>query len=402
MRPEIKISDYTYILPDEKIAKYPLPVRDESKLLILKNRSVSESQFKNIGNFIPDGSLLVINDTKVVPARLIFRKVSGAFIEIFCLEPHSPVEYNLSFSSKGCSEWSCVIGNIKRFKDGYIRIYGDSEEIIHTDLRATLLIRSGNEAIVRFEWNPEYTFAQILDICGKVPIPPYLKRDSESEDIERYQTVYAINRGSVAAPTAGLHFTDNVLNTLKNRGINIERLSLHVGAGTFVPVKSELVSDHIMHAEPFTVSLLFLKRLRSQLGSGKVVAVGTTSARTLESLYYLGCRSISGQKPDFTDQWEPYESSYEISVEDSISALIKWVEDNGLNELTSRTRIIIVPGFKFRLTDILITNFHQPQSTLLLLISAFIGELWREAYDYALNNEFRFLSYGDSSIMFRY
>ncbi len=402
MEPIIKISDYTYSLPEAKIAKFPLLNRDESKVLIFKEDIISESHFTNLPDLIPESSSIVLNNTKVVAARLIFQKESGAFIEIFCLEPYSPSEYNVAFSIKGKSEWRCVIGNLKRFKDGYIKLYSAGNiEVNKVSLRAKLVKKEDNEAIVLFEWDDNYTFSEVLEICGKIPIPPYLKRESQLSDKERYQTIYALNKGSVAAPTAGLHFTTDLIEKLKIKGISINELSLHVGAGTFIPVKADFIANHKMHSEPFTVSRTFLENLIKILGHKKIISVGTTSARTLESLYYLGVHCIENGTPGVVSQWEPYKMLVNYDLTDSLTALVNWLDNQGLVELSTKTQIIIVPGFKFRIVDILITNFHQPQSTLLLLIAAFIGDNWRKVYDYALNNDFRFLSYGDSCLLFR-
>jgi S-adenosylmethionine:tRNA ribosyltransferase-isomerase len=401
VEPEIKISDYSYNLPEEKIAKYPLPERDSSKLLIYKNGKIESDIFASLSNYLPENSLMVINRTKVVAARLIFRKESGAFIEIFCLEPYLPAEYNSAFASKGKSLWKCVVGNIKRLKEEYVYLYSVDDNTANVELKARLIERIENEAIIEFCWNESYEFSEVLEICGRIPIPPYLKRESESSDNERYQTIYAVYKGSVAAPTAGLHFTERVFNSLKNKNIEISELSLHVGAGTFVPVKSELVSDHTMHSEPFSVSRGLVEMLTKAVGERDIIAVGTTSARTLESLYYLGVKCINGENPEFTAQWEPYSGKNKYDTKEALEALCRWLENNNRETLEARTQIIIVPGFKFRICNILVTNFHQPQSTLLLLISAFIGDGWRSAYDYALENNFRFLSYGDSCLLFR-
>lgn len=402
MEPKIRIEDFTYNLPDEKIAKYPLPNRDDSQILIFRNKSISGSVFSNLTDLLPENAFMVFNNTKVVPARLFFRKESGAVIEIFCLEPYNPVEYNLSFASTAKCSWICVVGNNKRWKSGSLKYDASGhKELEGYDLTATKIGPYEDMFIIEFRWKNDITFSQLIETCGKVPIPPYLRRDSEESDTERYQTLYAKMRGSVAAPTAGLHFTEKLLSDIDKKGIKRSELSLHVGAGTFQPVKSEYISDHLMHSEPFSVTIDFLRDLRDRIGKNKVIAVGTTSARCLESLYYLGIQCIKYGKPENVAQWEPYEEREETGSKDSINALVLWLEKENMNVLTARTRIIIVPSYKFRITDILITNFHQPQSTLLLLIAAFIGEKWRDVYNYALNNNFRFLSYGDSSILFR-
>lgn len=401
MIPSIKIGDFNYPLPDERIAKYPLPERDSSKLLCYRDGNISEYVFREISSLLPDNSIMVFNDTKVVPARLHFVRPTGARIEIFCLQPESPSEYNLSFAATETCVWKCVIGNAKRWKDDIINLYNpeNSEIVAALNLTAKLLFREGETGNVEFRWDGDIPFSRVLEICGTIPIPPYLNRESEAIDAERYQTLYAKIRGSVAAPTAGLHFTDRVLEAIKDRGIDMETVCLHVGAGTFLPVKESDVSRHPMHREPFVVSLDFLKLIRD--GRKQVVAVGTTSMRTLESLYYVGVSCIEKGHPEDVGQWDPYIREYGISTEESIGAIISYLEDNSLSELKIGTRIIIVPGFRFRIADVLVTNFHQPESTLILLVSAFVGGNWRPIYDYALANGFRFLSYGDSSILFR-
>lgn len=401
MIPSIHIEDYNYNLPDERIAKYPLAERDASKLLRYEDGKVDEYVFRNIPELLPEGALMVFNDTKVVPARLHFQRETGAHIEIFCLEPIDPPEYNTAFASTERCRWKCVIGNAKRWKNDSLTLYNpDSDEIVAAmGLKADLVERSGETGIVEFSWRDGNPFSRVLELCGTVPIPPYLNRATESIDTERYQTLYARIRGSVAAPTAGLHFTQRVLDGISAKGIDRENVCLHVGAGTFLPVKSSDVADHPMHREPFVVSLDLLKRIRDN--KSKLIAVGTTSVRTLESLYYVGVNCIEKGKPEDVGQWVPYERDYEYSVRESLGAIISYLEKNGLEELKVGTRIIIVPGFRFRLVDILVTNFHQPESTLILLISAFVGGDWKTIYDYALSNGFRFLSYGDSSLLFR-
>ena len=400
MIPEIRIEDFSYPLPDARIAKYPLPERDASKLLIYRDGVVRERIFRNLAEELPAGSLMVFNDTKVVPARLFFRRPTGAHIEIFCLEPDTPAEYNLNFAATQSCRWKCVIGNAKRLKpDEMLSLDAQGPEFDEIRPQARLLGREGQVGVVEFSWTGGIPFSRVLELCGRVPIPPYLNRDTEAIDLERYQTLYAHIRGSVAAPTAGLHFTQRVLDEIAAKGIDIENVCLHVGAGTFLPVKSSLVSEHPMHREPFVVSRELLCRLRD--GGRPVVAVGTTSVRTLESLYYVGVRCLEEGAPADVEQWAPYIRSYSASREEAFDALIKYLDDNGLQELKVGTRIIIVPGFPFRVVDAMVTNFHQPQSTLLLLISAFVGGDWHTIYDYALANGFRFLSYGDSSLLFR-
>ena len=399
MIPEIHIEDFSYPLPDERIAKYPLPERDASKLLIYRDGSVRERRFRNLAEELPAGSLMIFNDTRVVPARLFFRRPTGAHIEIFCLEPDTPAEYNTVFAATACCRWKCVIGNARRWKDDVLVLDAPAGELQELQLEAHPVSRDGQTGIVEFRWRGGVPFSRVLELCGRVPIPPYLNRDTEEIDLERYQTLYARVRGSVAAPTAGLHFTQRVLDDIAARGIGTDRVCLHVGAGTFLPVKTSLVSEHPMHREPFTVSRSLLCKLRD--ARQPVVAVGTTSVRTLESLYYTGISCLEEGKPADTAQWAPYDREYAPSREEALDALIRYLDANGLDELNVGTRIIIVPGFRFRITDAMITNFHQPQSTLLLLISAFTGGDWRTVYDYALRQDFRFLSYGDSSLLFR-
>lgn len=401
MIPQIRIEEFDYNLPDERIAKYPLEKRDASKLLMYREGKVSEYQFSTLPQLLPEDSIMVFNDTKVVPARLHFQRESGAHIEIFCLEPVSPEEYVSMFAVTDSCRWKCIVGNVKRWKNDTLSLYnpGNAREISEMDLRADLVERCGETSIVEFKWRNGASFSKVLEVCGSVPIPPYLNRETEDVDLERYQTLYARYRGSVAAPTAGLHFTESVLNAIRNRNISTDTVCLHVGAGTFLPVKSSLVSEHTMHREPFVVTLALLERILAS--EGDVIAVGTTSVRTLESLYYIGVSCIEKGMPYDVGQWDPYSREYEYSTEESIKAIISYLKENGLDELKLGTRIIIVPGFRFRIVDVLVTNFHQPQSTLLLLISAFVDGEWKSIYDYALENGFRFLSYGDSSVLFR-
>lgn len=401
MEPKIRISDFSYNLPEDRIAKYPLPNRDDSKILIFKNKQINESKFSNLVELLPKESLIIFNNTKVVPARLIFRKDSGAYIEVFCLEPYIPEEYNTSFAASEACSWLCIVGNSKKWKSGHVNFnsHGDDKLEEH-QFKAKILKRIEDKFVIEFSWSSGIPFSQLMETCGKVPIPPYLKREAEDSDTERYQTLYAQYRGSVAAPTAGLHFTNIVINKIEQKGIIKSEVCLHVGAGTFLPVKSEFIKDHNMHSEPFSVSKDLLITLLN-LGDKKVIAIGTTSTRCLESLYYLGVQCIESGSPSIVGQWEPYDKEYHYTLKDSLEAILKWMERTDITRLDTKTSIIIVTPFKFRIVDILITNFHQPQSTLLLLISAFVGDEWARIYDYALNNEFRFLSYGDSSILFR-
>ena len=398
---EIHIEDFNYDLPDERIAKYPLPDRDSSRLLIYNGGQIADRRFSDISDLLPDGSLMIFNDTKVVPARLHFQRDSGAHIEVFCLEPVLPEEYVTMFAVTDRCRWKCIVGNIKRWKNDTLHLYNpDGDEAIEAmNLRADLIERQGETSIVEFSWSNGAPFSQVLELCGSVPIPPYLNRDTEAIDLERYQTLYARFRGSVAAPTAGLHFTEKVLNQIRSKGIETDTVCLHVGAGTFLPVKSSLVSEHTMHREPFVVKLELLEKLLNR--QGKLVAVGTTSVRILESLYYIGVKCIENGTPSDVGQWEPYEREYPYTMNEALEALTAYMKSRSLTEIQLGTRIIIVPGYRFRLVDVLVTNFHQPQSTLLLLVSAFVGGDWKSIYDYALSHDFRFLSYGDSSILFR-
>ena len=401
MIPEIHIEDYNYGLEDSRIAKYPLPERDASKLLHYKAGKVEERVFRELPDLIDPNALMVFNDTRVVPARLHFQRESGAHIEIFCLEPVNPVEYNTAFAATDTCSWKCVIGNAKKWKNDVLRLYNPDENpaIQALDLRAVLEGRDGKTGTVRFSWQGGYPFSRVLEMAGTVPIPPYLNRETEAVDQERYQTLYARVRGSVAAPTAGLHFTEAVLEALDAKGVERETVCLHVGAGTFLPVKSSLVSEHPMHREPFVVSKKLLKELVRK--NRPVIAVGTTSVRTLESLYYIGVSVIESGRPADVAQWAPYERDYAYSTEEALQALVDYLDRENLDQLVAGTRIIIVPGFRFRIVDKMVTNFHQPESTLILLISAFVDGDWRTIYDYALSHDFRFLSYGDSSFLER-
>ena len=401
MLPDIRIEDFTYELPDERIAKYPLKFRDSSQLLSYKDGNIEKRLFSGISELIPENALMIFNDTKVVPARLHFQRPTGAHIEIFCLEPVQPEEYVSMFAVRGSCRWKCIVGNIKRWKQDTLTLYNPMGEkrIEDMGLKADLVERAGETSIVEFTWAIDAPFSQVLEVCGTVPIPPYLNRNTEDVDLERYQTLYAKYRGSVAAPTAGLHFTERVLNSIKERNIEIDNVCLHVGAGTFLPVKSSLVSEHTMHREPFVVTRDFLQKLLSR--KGKLIAVGTTSVRTLESLYYAGVKCLDGGFPADVCQWDPYERDYTWSFEESIQSLIGYMDKHSMKSIQLGTSIIIVPGYEFKVVDILVTNFHQPQSTLLLLISAFVKGDWKKIYDFALERDFRFLSYGDSSLLFR-
>ena len=401
MIPEIHIEDYNYGLDDARIAKYPLPERDASKLLHYKDGQVEEKIFRQLPDLLPENALMVFNDTKVVPARLHFQRETGAVIEVFCLEPVQPVEYNTAFAATASCSWKCVIGNAKKWKEDTLHLYNPdgNAAVAEMGLEAVLEGREGQTGVVRFNWKDGSPFSRVLEVAGTVPIPPYLNRESEAIDTERYQTLYAHIRGSVAAPTAGLHFTEDVLERIRKKGIDTETVCLHVGAGTFLPVKSSLVSEHPMHREPFTVTKALLQQLAAN--NRPLVAVGTTSVRTLESLYYIGVSCIETGKPADVAQWAPYEREYAYSTQEALQAIVDYLDREGLDALVAGTRIIIVPGFQFRLVDKLVTNFHQPESTLILLVSAFVKGDWRTIYDYALSHDFRFLSYGDSSLLER-
>ena len=350
---------------------------------------------------------MVFNQTKVIPARLFFRRDTGALIEIFCLEPYEPSDYQLCFTADRSCRFKCIVGNLKRFK-GDVSLLCDhcfSADIAllqALDLKATLVERIDNTCIVEFTWKGGEPFSKVMQLAGHIPLPPYLNRDAAEIDYTRYQTTYARWEGSVAAPTAGLHFTERVMSEIRARGVDMEYLTLHVGAGTFLPVKGRDVSEHIMHSEPFVVTKPFFEILAERAGSGRVVSVGTTSTRTLESLYYLGVHCIERRAPGDVEQWEPYrDQGYRYSAKEAVEAIIKYLDDNNLDKLTARTSLIIVPGFEYRFTDYLVTNFHQPKSTLLLLIAALVGDGWRDMYSFALEHGFRFLSYGDSSFLKR-
>lgn len=397
IKPEnIRIEDYSYILPDERIAKYPLEHRDKSKLLVFNQGNVNEDKFYNLDNYIESKTTCVFNNTKVIQARLKFFKETGAQIEIFCLEPIEPSDYVLAFQQTEKITWKCIVGNLKKWKgqDLKKKISIQNTEI---ELVATKRIREGNSQIIQFSWNNSaFTFSEILENIGVTPIPPYLNRESENIDKDRYQTIYSKLKGSVAAPTAGLHFTDHVLNKLNKKHVDIEEITLHVGAGTFKPVKSETIDEHEMHTEHFVVTKNTLNNL---LHSEKIVAIGTTSVRTIESLHWLGVKLLQNKTLDsHISQWEAYQLQ-DIDKKESLSAILDYMLQYNLDELHASTQIMIFPGYTFKMVDIMITNFHQPRSTLLLLIAAFIGEDWKKVYDFALSNNFRFLSYGDSSIL---
>lgn len=399
----IHISEFNYPLPDERIAKFPLPVRDQSKLLVYSHGQVSEDVFTSLPNYLPQGSLMVFNNTKVIQARLHFRKETGALIEVFCLEPIEPNDYALNFQQTGHAAWLCMIGNLKKWKEGILRreMTVKGQPVVLTAERGEC---RGTSHWVDFRWNnPAITFADILECFGELPIPPYLNRETQESDKETYQTVYSKIKGSVAAPTAGLHFTPRVLDSLRQKGVDLAELTLHVGAGTFKPVKSEEIAGHEMHTEYISVSRSLLQQLIDH--GGQAIAVGTTSVRTLESLYHIGVSLLA--HPDGSDdalhvsQWQPYEAQPVVPVSsvDALQAVLDYQDRHGMEALHTSTQIIIAPGYDYHIVKAMVTNFHQPQSTLLLLVSAFVHGDWRTIYDYALAHDFRFLSYGDSSLL---
>ena len=410
------IADFNYPLPDERIAKYPLPERDHSKLLIYRDGAVSEDHFYNVGEYINPSALLIYNNTRVIQARLEFYKTTGARIEVFCLEPLTPHDYQLSLSSTTGCTWKCMVGNAKKWHDEPVTLTINRSSSAIT-LRAYKEAQMGNTFAVRFDWDRDnISFAEILDAAGELPIPPYLNRKTEASDLKTYQTVYSRIKGSVAAPTAGLHFTESVLADLHRRGIETDELTLHVGAGTFLPVKTADANEHTMHTEIIAVPRETIAHILAKLGS--IVAVGTTSMRTLESLYFIGCQLRNAEISEYrnidsihVDQFEPYQlSTFDsqlsalsspLSTAEALQSILDYLDATHQQTLHAETQIMIKPGYTFHVVDQLITNFHQPQSTLLLLVSAFVGGDWRTIYDYALSHDFRFLSYGDSSILTR-
>lgn len=397
----IKISEYNYPLPDERIAKFPLAVRDQSKLLVYRQGEVSEDTFTALPEYLEQGELMIFNNTKVIQARLHFRKETGALIEVFCLEPIQPNDYVLSFQqTKKCS-WLCMIGNLKKWKEGALSRMVDVKGKQVT-LTATRGECRGTSHWVDFEWNDDsITFADLLEVVGELPIPPYLNRDTQESDKETYQTVYSKIKGSVAAPTAGLHFTERVLQALDAHGIDREELTLHVGAGTFKPVKSEEIEGHEMHTEYISVNKRTIEKLIAH--GGHAIAVGTTSVRTLESLYYIGVaisRNLDANQEELhVQQWMPYEEKNGIGTIQALQHILDYLNRHHMETLHTSTQIIIAPGYEYKIVKKMVTNFHQPQSTLLLLVSAFVKGDWRKIYDYALEHDFRFLSYGDSSLL---
>ncbi len=400
----LRIEDYDYGLADERIAKYPLEKRDASKLLLYKDGKVSEDRFWAIDEYLPSDALLVYNNTKVIQARLVFHKDTGARIEVFCLEPIVPHDYVLSFAQTQTCTWKCMVGNLKKWKQGELNIEVEREGAKCT-LRAERLTTTGNTHEIRFTWDNEaLCWADILDALGELPIPPYLNRATEESDKRTYQTVYSRIKGSVAAPTAGLHFTDAVFEKLRTKGIHWEEVTLHVGAGTFQPVKTEDANEHTMHTETIAVQATAIANTQRYLG--KIIAVGTTSVRTLESLYFIGCNLANRKASGMSDeecmqvkQFDPYETEHTLTVHEALQAILDYLAETGQEVLHAATQIMIKPGYTFRIVEMMITNFHQPRSTLLLLVSAFVGGDWEQIYDYALENDFRFLSYGDSSLL---
>ncbi len=397
----IRISEYNYPLPDERIAKFPLPVRDQSKLLVYRHGEITEDLFTSLPSYLQQGSLMIFNNTKVIQARLHFRKETGALIEIFCLEPIAPNDYVLNFQQTHHTAWLCMIGNLKKWKEGDLHkeITVKGKEIILTASRGEC---HGTSHWIGFTWNdPEVTFADILEEFGELPIPPYLNRETQESDKDTYQTVYSKIKGSVAAPTAGLHFTPQVLDALKGKGIDCEELTLHVGAGTFKPVKSEEIKEHEMHTEYISVSRNTLEKLIEH--HAEAIAVGTTSVRTLESLYHIGV--TLAQHPNASEselhvlQWQPYETLESVSPIEALQNILLYLDRNNMETLHTSTQIIIAPGYDYKIVKAIVTNFHQPQSTLLLLVSAFVKGNWKAIYNYALSHNFRFLSYGDSSLL---
>lgn len=404
----IRTIDYNYNLPDERIAKFPLTKRDSSKLLIYNSGKISHNLFTSLPEHLPSGALMVFNNTKVIQARLHFRKEpaggpksQGALIEIFLLEPVSPADYQLMFTQTEECTWHCLVGNLKRWKGGSLKknISIGTKEICVT---AERIESTNNGHIIKFRWNGNVTFAELLEATGEIPIPPYLNRESQESDKTTYQTVYSKIKGSVAAPTAGLHFTDTVLANLDSHNIEREELTLHVGAGTFKPVKSENIAGHEMHTEYIVVKKSTIEKLIAH--NGEAIAVGTTSVRTLESLYYIGVylstHPDASEEEMHVQQWTPYNSeNNKLTTIESLHYILDYLNNHNLDSLKTSTCIIIVPGYKFHIVKMMVTNFHQPQSTLLLLVSAFVNGNWREIYKYALENDFRFLSYGDSSLL---
>ncbi len=402
MERHIAINDFDYPLPDNRIAKFPLAERSASKLLVWHRGAISERHFADLGDVLPAGQLLVFNNTRVIHARIIMHKPSGARVEVFCLEPQEPADYERAFAVRDSCVWSCIVGNLKKWKEGPVEInfLHDGHE---ASLRAWRVGKGGREQTVRFEWTAPMTFGQLLEYLGRIPIPPYLDRESQEIDNTRYQTVYSKFEGSVAAPTAGLHFTPELIASMQARGFAFEEVTLHVGAGTFLPVKTDDAAQHPMHTEHFEVRRSTVARLLEKWGA--ITAVGTTSVRTLESLSALAWRIRTSGDPQpgrVIGQWELYDLPTEFTGREALATLLDYMDSAGIDRMKAATQIMITPlGYEFRIVRNIITNFHQPKSTLLLLVSAYVGDAWREIYDYALAHDFRFLSYGDSSVLMR-
>lgn len=396
----LNIDDFDYELPDERIAKFPLQERDQSNLLVWREGAIAHRKFFNLTEELPEGAMLIFNNTKVFRARLIMHRPSGARLEVFCLEPHEPADYENAFAVKGESQWRCLVGGLKKWKEGPLEIEFEME-----GKRCRLEAWRGEQIdkshVVTFRWDADATFGEVIEHLGRIPIPPYLNRESQEIDNTRYQTVYSLIEGSVAAPTAGLHFTERMLEELDQKGFERGAVTLHVGAGTFLPVKEQDATKHTMHTEHFIISTDTLRKILSKMG--RIITVGTTSTRTIESLSALGWRILSAGYPDSdraVGQWEIYDIPQEVGGRELIEALLGWMEREGVSSLAASTQIMITPHYRFRIIDGLVTNFHQPRSTLLLLISAIVGDDWRRIYRYAMDNGFRFLSYGDSSLLF--
>ena len=400
---QLQIKDFSYQLPNDRIAKYPLAERDMSKLLIYENQTITEDIYRNIGNHLEKESLLLFNNTLVIEARILFEKSAGSTIEVFCLEPAADLELTQAMMSKSTVQWNCLVGGASKWKQEFLEKKICTAEI-EFNLRAKQIKKKTDSFVVEFSWdNSEITFAEVLHHAGILPLPPYLQRKTEPVDYERYQTVYARNQGSVAAPTAGLHFTKSLLNQLKQKGITQEYVTLHVGAGTFKPVKSNSMQEHEMHKEWILVHRSAIETLLQSLQKN-IIPVGTTSLRTLETLYWMGVKALV--KPDASlqeleiKQWDAYDLEMQTtSTQQAFEALLNWLQKHNLHELICYTQILIAPGYKIRVANALISNFHQPNSTLLLLVAAFIGDAWRKVYDYALTHDFRFLSYGDGCLL---
>ena len=401
----LSIKDFTYHLPDEKIALHPLAERDSSKLLVYQNGTIQDDVYKNITGYLPENSLLVFNNTKVIKARIRFQKSTGGIIEIFCLEPVEAIsEYSTVMNKKEKVKWKCMIGGAGKWKEGLLekQLIINSQELI---IKAALIEKLREAYVVEFCWTPaNLSFAEVIEQCGDIPLPPYIKRNTEAGDTKRYQTVYAKAEGSVAAPTAGLHFTEKIFRQFTEKKISKDFVTLHVGAGTFKPVKATSMEEHEMHAECISVGIDTIENLLQNL-QHTCIAVGTTSARTLESLYWMGVKVFlqHGIKQLELGQWEVYEEplrSNTIPAAAALNALLDWLRQNNLTKLFTQTKILIAPGYQFRLINGIVTNFHQPQSTLLLLVAAVVGDDWKKVYEYALQNNYRFLSYGDGCLLF--